>query len=190
MASAAIALDVLERPVTGVNLVPGTLRDQLQPGPNLWVFLRHFGCIFCRETVADLRALAERSPEFPPVLFFFQGSTTEGRAFLRRYWPTARAVSDPGLDFYAAFGIDRGGLLRMFGPGVWTARSRARSKGHANGERRGDIFRMPGVFLVEGERILWAHRFRHAGDHPDFARIPELARSAPAGGGQAGGPAR
>jgi hypothetical protein len=34
---------ILNRPVEGVNLKPGTLGDQLAEGPNLVVFLRHFG---------------------------------------------------------------------------------------------------------------------------------------------------
>jgi hypothetical protein len=42
----------------------------------------------------------------------------------------------------------------------------------------GDVWRMPGIFLVENQRIVWEHAFRHAGDHPDFARIPQLARGA------------
>jgi hypothetical protein len=164
----------LDLRLSGVNLVPGTLRDQLGGGPHLLIFLRHFGCVFCRETLTDLRAAAEARSEFPPVLFFFQGSPTEGRAFLRRYWPAARAVSDPELRVYAAFGVERGKLLRMFGPGVWAAKRRAEAKGLANGERSGDMFMMPGAFLVEGARVLWRHEYRHAGDHPDFARIPEI----------------
>jgi hypothetical protein len=36
---------------------------------------------------------------------------------------------------------------------------------------------MPGLFLVKDDTILWRHRFRHAGDHPDFARIPNLLRT-------------
>jgi hypothetical protein len=168
----------LDLRVTGVHLVPGTLRDQLEGGPQLLVFLRHFGCMFCRETLADLRAAAETLPGFPPVLFFFQGSPTEGRAFLRRYWPDARAVADPERRFYAAFGVERGSLLQMFGPGVWAAKRRAEAKGHANGPREGDVWMMPGAFLVDGARVLWAHEYRHAGDHPDFARLPALLREA------------
>lgn len=33
----------LDTPVTGRNLRPGTLRDQLGDTPTLLVFLRHFG---------------------------------------------------------------------------------------------------------------------------------------------------
>jgi len=166
--------------VTGVGLVPGTLRDQLSDEVSLLVFLRHFGCIFCRETVADLREATAARADYPSVLFFFQGSTTEGRAFLRRYWPEARAVADPDLHFYELFGIRQASLLEALGPSVLAARSRARAKGHENGPRSGDIWRMPGVFAVRGEQILWAYHPRHAADHPDFARIPELIDAASA----------
>ncbi len=54
-----IESQTLESPVIRVNLAPGSFRDQLSEGPALLIFLRFFGCIFCRETVADLRQLSE-----------------------------------------------------------------------------------------------------------------------------------
>lgn len=169
---------VLDEPIGGVNLVPGTLRDQLGAGPTLFVFLRQLGCVFCREMVGQLRDASARRADYPPVLFFFQGTGTEGRVFLSRRWPEARAVADRPKRFYEAFGIERGGLREMFGPGVWSARRRARAAGFEQGERLGDAFMMPGVFWVEARRVVWRHVFRHAGDIPDFERVPELARSA------------
>lgn len=173
-----IAEEVLARPVAGVNLVPGPLRSQLSGGDTLLVFLRHLGCLFCRETVAELRACSEADPGFPPVLFFFMGSPREGRGFMQRNFPTARAVADPEKHFYAAFGVERGGLLQMFGPAVWRARRRAAAGGHENGERIGDVWMMPGVFRVRSDRIVWAHEPRHAGDHPDFRRLRDPAPGA------------
>jgi hypothetical protein len=169
---------LLEHSVTGLNLAPGSLQDQLGSDLNLIVFLRHFGCMFCRETLADMREIAEKDPSFPNPLFFFQGSPTEGRALLRGYWPQLRAISDPRAEFYEGFGVERGGLFKMFGPSVWTAKSRAEAKGHRNGERSGDIWRMPGVFLARGSRILWSHEYRHAADHPDYQLIRDIAAKA------------
>jgi hypothetical protein len=169
---------LLESPVTGLNLAPGTLRGQLGSGLNLIVFLRHFGCMFCRETLADMRSISESDLRFPNPLFFFQGSPTEGRAFLRRYWPQLRAVADPSAEFYSGFGIERGGLMKMFGPAVWPAKSRAESKGHRNGERSGDIWRMPGVFLTRESDILWVHEYQHAADHPDYEVICDVSSAA------------
>jgi hypothetical protein len=173
-----IPLELLERPVRGVNLAPGKLRDQLGPDATLMVFLRHFGCVFCREVLSDLRSMVEGSPGFPRLLVLFQGNRTEGRAVLRKYWPELRAIADPTMEFYDGFGIQRGGVMQMFGPGVWAAKSRAAAKGHRNGERSGDIWRMPGALLTREDQILWAHEYRHAGDRPDYQLICDLAESA------------
>lgn len=169
--------ELLDRTIGGLSLVPGSLRDQLGPRMTLLVFLRHFGCIFCRETLSDIRAMAESDPDFPKPLFFFQGNPTEGRAFLRKYWPTLRAVADPTGALYKEFGIERGGFMKMLGPSVWAAKARAEGKGHSNGERTGDIWRLPGVFLVNGNRVLWSHDFRHAGDLPDYRAIVQIAKA-------------
>ncbi|HEY8121788.1 MAG TPA: SelL-related redox protein [Myxococcota bacterium] len=172
---------LLGRYVNGVNLMPGTLRDQLGDAPTLLVFLRYFGCPFCRETIARLRESAQRVASYPPVLFFYQGSPIEGRAFMRRYWPEARAVADPQAHFYDGFGVGRGGFLQLFHPGVLPALVRARAGGHFatdGGEDEaggGDSRRMPGMFVTQRDQILWAHRARHQADHPEFERIPELA---------------
>jgi hypothetical protein len=167
--------ELLDRRVAGVNIVPGTLRDQLGGDLTLLVFLRHFGCMFCRETLSDMRALCEGDSGFPGPLFFYQGTPTEGRMFLRRYWPDLRAIADPTAEFYEAFGIGRGGLLKMLGPAVWSAKSRAVEKGHRNGERVGDIWRMPGMYLARGNEVLWAHEYRHAADHPDYGFVRDFA---------------
>ena len=173
-----IPKQALERMVTGVGLSPGTLADQLGEGPTLLVFLRHFGCMFCKEAIADLRAVSESRADYPPILFFTQGRPAESRAFLRTYWPTARAISDPELWFYNAFEIRQASYLEALGPKVLSARSGARAKGHANGARSGDIWRMPGAFLVRGGHIEWRFDPEHAADHPDYAEIPTRTQAA------------
>ena len=173
-----IPKDLLERTATGVNLMPGSLGDQIGDRPTLLVFLRHFGCIFCREAVSDLRAIAESREDYPAVLFFAQAGSTESRAFMRRYWPSARVVVDPDLELYDRFGIDRARLLQAFGPSVLRASRRAKEKGHENGPRNGDVFRMPGAMLVRGGDVLWRYQPRHAADHPEFAEVPAIAAAA------------
>lgn len=167
----------LVRGVSGVNLMPGSLADQLGNDETLLVFLRYFGCLFCREMVADIRAAKEADADYPAVLFFFQGNATEGRAFLRRYWPDVRAIADPELEFYADFGVEQGRFLQVFGPRALLSTRRAKAKGHSPGERSGDPMRMPGLFLVRGAELLWSHRFEHQADHPDFVALPATARA-------------
>ena len=128
--------EALNAPVTGAGLSPGTLGDQLSDGLTLLVFLRHFGCMFCRETLTDMRAASEADRGFPKALFFFQGSPMEGKALLQRYWPGLRAVADPSAEFYDGFGIKRGGWVETLGPGVWAARSRPTPRSRSAAYRR------------------------------------------------------
>jgi hypothetical protein len=172
--------DLLAAPVEGLHLDGGTLSAQLDPArPTLLVFLRHFGCIFCREMVADVRRAKAADASYPPVLFFYQGTVEQGRAFFDGLWPEARAVADPDKRFYDGVELERGSVGQMFGGQVWACGVRAAAKGHFVGAPVGDPWTMPGVFLVEADgRVLWQHDFAHAGDHPDFARLAEYARPA------------
>ncbi len=117
--------------------------------------------------------MASSNRSYPSILFFHQGSLADGQAFFGTYWPEARAVADPERRFYSAFGLSRGGIREMFGPGVWAAGLRAMLKGNMGGAPVGDPWAMPGLFLVRENAVLWEHRYRHAGDHPDFSRIVE-----------------
>ena len=176
--SEPIAPEILATPVEGRNLRPGTLRDQWADGPALLVFLRHFGCLFTREWVADLRKTADADPAYPPVVFVHLGTAEDGAAFFDKHAPAARAVADPTERLFKAFGLGRGRLAQLFGPEVIACGLRATFKGHGAGKVIGDPWILPGLFLVEGDRIAWAHRARHAGDHPDFGGIPGLVTAA------------
>jgi hypothetical protein len=174
-----IPKEILEREVTGLNLAGRTLAEQLTAPVNLLVFLRHFGCVFCRVVVADVRNAATQNTNYPNVVFFFQGTVDQGRDFFANYWKEARAISDTPLVFYRALGVGRGGLREMFGPEVWACGLRAVSKGHFIGLPVGDPFVMPGAFLVSSAGdVLWQHDFRHAGDHPDWQAIVPAAATA------------
>lgn len=131
--------------------------------------------------VSDLRTLSQSDPTYPALLFFYMGTVEEGREFFANALPEARAVSDPSKVFYAAFGLERGNLVSVLGPGALACSLRAAAKGHIVGKPVGDPWQMPGLFLVQGPDVLWEHDFAHIGDHPDFTILPAIAaaRAAP-----------
>lgn len=120
----------------------------------------------------DLRRAAEANPDYPPLLFVYQGTPDDGPGFFDRDWPAARAVADPERQLYFAFGIERGTTRQLLNPSVIACGIRATMKGHIGGRPQGDSRLMPGLFLVTADTILWHHDYRHPGDHPDFATIP------------------
>jgi hypothetical protein len=131
--------------------------------------------MFCREMVAELRQVAANDPKFPEILIIAQGSVDQSRAFFAERWPEARAVADPRRRFYNAFGIGKGSLTQLASPGVLMAGARAIAKGNIQGQTIGDAAQMPGLILVQDNCIVWQHRFRHAGDHPDWGQVGKLA---------------
>lgn len=177
MKTTAIPPELLHRPAEGVNLRPGTLADTLGDEPTLLVFLRHFGCIFCRETVNDLRAATAADPAYPPVLFVYQEPPELGKPFFDRFWPEARALSDPQRALYRALGVERMGLKEMLHPGVIACSLRAAGKGNVQTKPTADQMQMPGAFLVQGGRILWQHDYAHSGDSPDWGKLPARLRA-------------
>jgi hypothetical protein len=113
-------------------------------------------------------------PTYPPVLFVYQGTVADGEAFFGAFWPEARAVSDPSKQLYQAFGLHQGSLRQLTSPGVWACAIRATVQGNTVGKPVGDPWQMPGVFLVQGAEILWHHDYAHAGDNPDWTKVPQL----------------
>jgi hypothetical protein len=66
-------------------------------------------------------------------------------------------------------------LTQLASPGVLMAGARAIAKGNIQGQTIGDAAQMPGLILVQDNCIVWQHRFRHAGDHPDWSQVGKLA---------------
>ena len=113
--------------------------------------------------MTDLRTAAQEVPDFPPVLLFHQGTVDEGAEFFSERWPEARAVSDSDHFFYAAFDVQQGGLTAMFGLDALRDGVIALSQGFRQGKAVGDVWTMPGFFLVQGPVLLWRQEVHSAG---------------------------
>jgi hypothetical protein len=121
-----------------------------------------------------LRGLVEEDPAYPRVVFVHQGTLEEGEAFFAKRWPAAAAVADPERRLFEAFSLGRGSLGQLLGPRVLASGLRATLRGNLSGKPVGDVRQMPGAFVVHKGRVLWSHASRHAGDQPDYRRIPAL----------------
>lgn len=158
--------------------------------PQLVVFLRHFGCTFCREALADVAAVRDRlEAAGARIALVHMAADSQARAFFERHGLSDVArVSDPERRLYRAFELGRGRLSQLFGAQVWWRGLRAGVlDGHGVGALVGDGFQMPGAFLVHEGRIV--RRFVHdsAADRPDYcalvsAEAGDTAEAAPTSG--------
>ena len=100
-------------PVPGTHLAPADspLRALAAQSPALVVFLRSFGCTFCREAMADVAAARDDiRAAGAQVAFVHGGSAAEADRWFAKYGlADVTRISDPALAHYRAFGLGRTG---------------------------------------------------------------------------------
>ena len=89
--------------------------------PVLLVFLRHFGCTFCRESLGDLvRKQEQFAANGRLVVLVHMSSEQEAVSFFSKAGvDDFYRVSDPDRLLYRAAGLSRGSLSQLFGLSVW-----------------------------------------------------------------------
>lgn len=135
------------------------------------VFLRHFGCVFCRETVADI-AHRRRALEMKGIRVAFVHMADEDVAapFFAQYGlDDVARISDPDKRMYRAFGLERGTMRQLFGLKTLARGFKAGIvDGHGIGKWVGDVFQMPGVFVIHEGDIVESYRHDRASDRPNY----------------------
>lgn len=107
------------------------------------------------------------------VVFVCMASPEEARGFRDKMESPHRFICDPEKSLYADFGLKRGNLVQLFGPGVWRAGAKAAK--HGVGVPVGDPLQLSGSFVLNSEgEVLWEHRDRDAGD---TAPVDEIGRA-------------
>jgi len=164
--------------VVDVDGRPVELATLWSDGPVLLVFLRHFGCLFCRELLADLQARASDLAQAGlSVVAVGLGEPRHAQRLGRRHAPDITVLAAPTADSYAAFGIVRAGLKQLLSPRTVAAGTRAALRGNIQTQATGDQQMIGGAFVVDRSgKVRFAHYDAFPGDKPDLDRIQELAR--------------
>ncbi|MCG8331635.1 MAG: AhpC/TSA family protein [Chitinophagales bacterium] len=151
---------------TGVSLA--AMSDK---GRVLLVFLRHFGCTFCREALADIASQREEIEKEGNQLVFVHMTTADvaERYFTRYGLEGALHISDLDCEYYSHFGLTKGNFTQLFGLQSWIRGfSAGVIAGHGIGAQLGDGFQMPGVFVIHQGKILHSFIHKLASDRPDY----------------------
>jgi len=153
-----------------------TLLELVDSGAVLLVFLRHFGCSFCRQAIDDVSkaqgALADRGVR--PV-FVHLGTPERAKPYFDYYGlSSVERISNPDGSFCRnpIFELGRVSLLRIiFQPAVWKGLLQDALIKHGIGLLREDASQMPGVFFLRDRRIVRSFRHRTIADRPDYLRL-------------------
>jgi len=164
-----------------------SLHQLSQIRPQLVVFLRHAGCTFCREALADLgRQRREIESHGCGIVLVHLGPDDSAEQILsERGLADVPRISDPECRLYQQFGLEMGQFRQLFGAKVWLRGIQAGLiNGHGIGAIEGNPLQMPGAFLVENGRFLSGFQHETAADRPDYLDFVRLgltgARSTPA----------
>jgi len=136
------------------------------------VFVRHFGCLFCRQQIAELSAQRDRLRSLGAELIVIgHGTIEEARALREELRLTSPIFTDPGRDAYRALGMRRGWHTSL-SPRVILRAARARWMGFRQTRIAGDPFQQGGVVVIaRGGEERYRFISREAGDHPRPSEI-------------------
>ncbi|MEA9358191.1 SelL-related redox protein [Bacteriovorax sp. PP10] len=154
-----------------------TLADLSAQNNVLLVFVRHFGCTFCRETVSEMakidRAITGRKLT---LVFVHMSDPSYGDEFFSKYYDhPVHHISDPGRNLYKSLNLKRGSLYQLLGPMTWVRGVYAGIfKGHGLGEFEGDTMQLGGVFILSNGQIIFEQKANCASDLFHFNTLPEL----------------
>jgi len=138
------------------------------------VFLRHFGCVFCREAMKDIgkRKSEWEEKNITVILVHMSDEETASKYFKQYGVEGFEHISDPSTKLYATFGLGKGRVSQLFGLKNFIRGFETTVKGIPIGLRQiGDGFQMPGVFLIRNSMIMDSYIHASAADRPDYESL-------------------
>jgi peroxiredoxin len=153
-----------------------SLLELVEASPVLLVFLRHFGCSFCRQAISDV---AELKPELDkrgvrPV-FVHLGTPERAKPFFDYYGiGDVERVSDPEATIYRnpVFAIPRiHPALTLLQPSVWIGWLKGPIFKHGIGMIKEDGEQMQGIFFLKGPKIVREFRYKTIADEPNYLKL-------------------
>ena len=153
-----------------------TLLSLLDESPILLIFLRHFGCSFCREALDRVsKVQGQLQARGVRPVFVHLGSQDRARPYFDYYkLPHAERVSNPDASLYTnpVFGLLRTNpLLHFLNPKVWLGWVRSAFRRYGIGMIHEDAHQMPGVFFLRDRAIVRSFRYRTIADQPDYLKL-------------------
>jgi peroxiredoxin len=147
--------------------------------PVLLVFLRHFGCTFCREAIDELsNRKAEIEATGSRIVFVHMAEDEVAQSFFQEYnFSDAEHISDVMCSFYKEFGLVKGTTNQLFGLKNWARTIESGIvKGYSWGREIGDGFQMPGVFVLRNRKVQESYIHKYVSERPDYGKMAECCK--------------
>lgn len=168
----SVATDLAQFVLNDDDGVPVRLGELWAERPVVLAFVRHFGCILCREQVNQLKKyVPEMRARGAELVVVGSGAEPFAKAFREDLALDVPILVDPKLASYRAAGLrrDLGATLSLeAAKNAW----RAFKSGYRQRSVQGDPWQQGGVFVIApGDRVLFSYVSKVTGDHPDPADV-------------------
>jgi hypothetical protein len=153
-----------------------SLLDLVDQSPVLLIFLRHFSCAFCAQSLDQVSQLREQiaAKGVNPV-FVHLGSPERARPYFDYYHLSdVERISNPDAMLYQLpiFALGRRNyILHSLRPAVLRAWFKGALFKYGIGVPKEDGDQMPGVFFLKDRKVVRAFRHRTIADEPDYLKL-------------------
>lgn len=149
------------------------LGDSWSERPAAVVFLRHFGCTFCREHAADVQ---QRYDEIEAAggtaVAVGLGTPAHAAQFRELSGIEFGLLVAEDTSLHERAGLTRGNWLRVIGPQIIPRAIAAMRKGHRAKRTRADMSQLGGTFVIApGGEIAYAHKASSSADNAPLRDI-------------------
>jgi peroxiredoxin len=152
-----------------------SLNELSDQQPILLIFLRHFGCTFCKETLLYINKLRpEIEAKGTKIVLVHMHDEEKANEELKKYSLTdLDIVSDPESMLYKGFHLKRGTLSQVIGFKVWIRGIYLwiTKRAFISNPEGVDVFQMPGIFLVHKGEIMKQYIHNSVADVPPYLEL-------------------
>jgi hypothetical protein len=152
------------------------LLEVVDASPVLLIFLRHFGCAFCRRALDQVSKIREQiAAKGTNPVFVHLGSPERAKPYFEYYNLSAvERVSNPDASLYQhpAFALGRRNpIWQLVTPSVLKGWLKGAMFKYGIGMIREDGHQMPGIFFLKDRRIVRGFRYQSIADEPDYLKL-------------------
>ncbi|WP_298867241.1 peroxiredoxin-like family protein [uncultured Gimesia sp.] len=140
----------------------------------LVVFLRHGGCPFCRQVLAQLQELSKQiaAQNMQLAIVHMMDDSQADKLLARYQLQDVHHFSDPDRKLYQLFQIKRGNLAETFGPAIWWSGFKTTIlSGFFPGIPGKDLHQLGAALILDKGKVVASHFSKNSADLPDWNQL-------------------
>jgi len=167
----ALNLKMKDIQVYNLNEEPIFVTEVWKDQITVVTWLRHFGCVFCKQMASNLTEIKPLLDKAGVKLVAIgNGSAKQAKRFLIEVGYEGELFVDPERKSYQAAGM-KSGVMSLLSVSAVSKVTNAWKEGHRQASTQGSNLQQGGLIVVNGDKILFRHIDASVGDAPDINEV-------------------